>query len=30
MLEVLSKRFEKFGLTPHPEKTQLVPFGRPR
>src|SRR5258705_2726391 len=23
------KRFEKFGLRLHPEKTRLVPFGRP-
>ena len=26
---VLGKRFEKFGLTLHPDKTQLIPFGRP-
>jgi group II intron reverse transcriptase/maturase len=26
---VLFKRFEKFGLSLHPEKTRLVPFGRP-
>ena len=26
---VLFLRFEKYGLTLHPEKTQLVPFGRP-
>ena len=28
-LEVLPKRFGKFGLTLHPEKTRLVPFQRP-
>jgi hypothetical protein len=27
--EVLSKRFDKYGLTLHPEKTRLVPFQRP-
>lgn len=27
--EVLPKRFEKYGLTLHPEKTRLVPFSRP-
>ena len=26
---VLFKRFEKFGLSLHPEKTRLIPFGRP-
>jgi RNA-directed DNA polymerase len=26
---VLFKRFEKYGLKLHPEKTRLVPFGRP-
>jgi RNA-directed DNA polymerase len=26
---VLFKRFEKYGLSLHPEKTRLVPFGRP-
>ena len=30
MLEVLPKRFAKFGLTLHPEKTRLVRFVRPR
>ena len=30
MMEVLPKRFVKFGLTVHPEKTRLVPFNRPR
>jgi RNA-directed DNA polymerase len=29
VMEVLPKRFGKFGLTLHPEKTQLVPFQRP-
>jgi RNA-directed DNA polymerase len=28
VLEVLPKRFAKFGLTLHPEKTRLVEFGR--
>ena len=28
--EVLPKRFEKFGLTIHPDKTRLVRFHRPR
>ena len=28
MLRVLPKRFEKFGLTLHPEKTRLIEFGR--
>jgi group II intron reverse transcriptase/maturase len=28
VLNVLSKRFEKFGLTLHPEKTRLIEFGR--
>lgn len=28
--EVLPKRFERFGLTLHPEKTRLVPFERPK
>ena len=27
-MEVSSKRFVKYGLTPHPEKTRLVAFGR--
>jgi group II intron reverse transcriptase/maturase len=26
---VIFKRFEKFGLSLHPDKTRLVPFGRP-
>ena len=30
VLAVLPKRFEKYGLTIHPEKTRLVPFERPR
>ena len=29
VLEVLPKRFGKYGLTIHPDKTRLVPFGRP-
>jgi RNA-directed DNA polymerase len=29
VLAVLPKRFEKHGLTIHPEKTRLVPFERP-
>jgi RNA-directed DNA polymerase len=29
VLEVLPKRFEKYGLTLHPGKTRLVPFMRP-
>ena len=28
-LRVLPKRFGKFGLTLHPDKTRLVPFRRP-
>jgi RNA-directed DNA polymerase len=27
-MEVLPKRFAKYGLTLHPEKTRLVDFGR--
>lgn len=30
VMEVLSKRFSKYGLTIHPEKTRLVDFRRPR
>jgi len=30
VLAVLPKRFAKYGLTIHPEKTKLVPFERPR
>jgi RNA-directed DNA polymerase len=30
VLDVLPKRFAKYGLTLHPEKTRLVPFQRPR
>ena len=30
VLDVLPKRFGKYGLTLHPEKTRLVPFVRPR
>jgi RNA-directed DNA polymerase len=29
VMNVLSKRLEKYGLTIHPEKTRLVPFERP-
>jgi hypothetical protein len=29
VLEVLPKRFGKYGLTIHPEKTRLIPFQRP-
>ena len=29
VMEVLPKRFERFGLTLHPEKTRLVDFRRP-
>jgi group II intron reverse transcriptase/maturase len=29
VLDVLPKRFAKYGLTIHPEKTRLVPFARP-
>ena len=28
--EVLPKRMARYGLTLHPEKTRLIPFGRPR
>ena len=30
VLEVLPKRFGKYGLALHPDKTRLVPFRRPR
>jgi group II intron reverse transcriptase/maturase len=30
VLDVLPKRFSKYGLTIHPEKTRLVPFRKPR
>ena len=30
VLEVLPKRFGKYGLTIHPDKTRLVPFQRPQ
>jgi hypothetical protein len=30
VLDVLPKRFGKYGLSLHPEKTRLVPFRRPR
>lgn len=29
VMEVLPKRFDKYGLTLHPDKTRLVPFRRP-
>jgi RNA-directed DNA polymerase len=29
VMEVLPKRFDRFGLRIHPEKTKLVRFGRP-
>ena len=29
VLDVLPKRFAKYGLTIHPDKTRLVPFERP-
>lgn len=29
VMKVLPKRFERFGLTLHPDKTRLVPFKRP-
>jgi RNA-directed DNA polymerase len=29
VMDVLPKRFEKYGLALHPEKTRLVPFERP-
>jgi RNA-directed DNA polymerase len=29
VMAVLGKRLQRFGLTLHPEKTRLVPFGRP-
>ena len=29
VMEVLGKRFERFGLRLHPEKTRLLPFERP-
>ena len=28
VMEVLPKRFEKYGLSIHPEKTRLIRFGR--
>lgn len=30
VMDVLPKRFGKYGLTVHPEKTRLVPFQQPR
>jgi hypothetical protein len=29
-MEVLPKRFGKYGLAIHPDKTRLVPFARPQ
>ena len=29
VMEVLPKRFNRFGLTIHPTKTKLIEFGRP-
>lgn len=29
VMDVLGKRMEKYGLTLHPDKTRLLPFGRP-
>ena len=29
VMDVLPKRFERFGLRLHPEKTKLLPFGKP-
>ncbi len=29
IMEVLPRRFDRFGLTVHPEKTKLIGFGRP-
>jgi group II intron reverse transcriptase/maturase len=29
VLDVVPKRFAKYGLTIHPDKTRLVPFGKP-
>ena len=30
VMAVLPKRFAKYGLTIHPEKTKLVPFRKPK
>jgi RNA-directed DNA polymerase len=30
VFSVLGKRFDRFGLKLHPDKTRVVPFGRPR
>ncbi len=30
IMQVLPKRFAKYGLSVHPEKTKLIPFGKPR
>ena len=29
VMAVLPKRFDKYGLTLHPEKTRVIPFRRP-
>ena len=29
IMSVLPKRFDRFGLTIHPEKTKMIPFGKP-
>ena len=29
VMDVLPKRFERYGLTLHPDKTRLLPFKRP-
>lgn len=29
IMNVLPKRFDRFGLSIHPEKTKLIPFGKP-
>ena len=29
IMEVLPKRFDRFGLSVHPQKTQLIAFGKP-
>lgn len=30
VMAVLGKRFQRYGLKLHPDKTRLIPFGRPR
>ena len=29
IMNVIPKRFDRFGLTIHPEKTKMIPFGKP-